>query len=145
MKLESTLRFRPHLLYTIPVMDLLGLLLLFFLLTSSLVLPTGIRLELPPSSFALQGMADARVLVVSGGEEPRMILDGVEVDTVSIASHLREMARQDREERGRAAALIIMADRSTPHGLVVSLGDQALELGFRVALASLPQEEAVEQ
>lgn len=140
MKLESSLRFRPGLFLTVPLVDLFGVLLLFFLLGSSLVLQSGVRLELPPSSFALQGMAEARVLVVSGGELPRLVLDNEEIGIEDVPARFDELARLERQERGRVASLLIKADRTTPHGLVLALGDMALARGFRVALVTLPED-----
>lgn len=141
MKLTSNLSFRPGLFLTIPAIDLLGSLLLFFLLGSSLLIQSGVRLELPSSSFALRGMADARVLVVSGGAESRLLLDNEEVALDEIDGLLARLAREERTEFGRIASLLIKADQSASHGLVLRLSDLALGHGFRVALATVPTEE----
>ena len=140
MKLESTLSFRPGVMVLIPLADVFLTLLVFFLLGSSLVLQSGVRLELPPSSFAVQGLADAHVLVVSAGPAPRLILNQVEIAPAQLAARLDELAKADIDHNGRVGGLILKADRSTPHGLVSELTSAALSRGFRVAWATLPVE-----
>ena len=140
MKLESTLSFRPGVMVLIPLADVFLTLLVFFLLGSSLVLQSGVRLELPPSSFAVQGLADAHVLVVSAGPAPRLILNQVEIAPAQLAARLDELAKADIDHNGRVGGLILKADRSTPHGLVSELTSAALSRGLRVAWATLPVE-----
>ena len=140
MKLVSTLRFDPGMMLIIPVADVFLTLLVFFLLGSSLVVQSGVRLELPPSSFAVQGLADAHVLIVSAGPSPRIILNQTEVAPHQLAARLETLAKSDREHIGRVGGIIVKADRTTPHGLVSELTSAALSHGFRVAWATLPAE-----
>jgi biopolymer transport protein ExbD len=141
VKLESSLRFRPGLLLMVPLVDVFGILLVFFLLGSSLVLQSGVRVELPPSSFALQGLAEGHVLVVSAGDSAKLLLDDGEQSIDGVGERLDALARADRERLGRVGSVVIKADRTTPHGLVMALADAALARGFRVAVAAQPREE----
>jgi len=101
MKLVSTLRFRPGLLLLIPLTDVFCTLLVFFLLGSSLVLQSGVRVELPPSSFAVQGLVDAHVLVVSAGKKPQLILNREKITMEELPARLDKLARRDRKLTGR--------------------------------------------
>ena len=124
----------------VPLVDVFGTLLVFFLLGSSLVMQSGVRVELPPSSFALQGLAEGHVLVISAGTPPKILLDDAEVAPPELGKRLDAMARTDRERLGRVGAVVLKADRTTPHGLVIEVADAALARGFRVAVASQPKE-----
>ncbi len=140
MKLRSTLKLRPELMLVVPMFDVIGTMLIFFLLGSSLVFPSGVRVELPPSSFALQGLSDAHVLVVSAGTPPKMLLNDNEILMEALPARLDALAGADRERLGRVGALVIKADQTTPHGLMNQLKNNALSRGFRVAEVAQPAE-----
>lgn len=140
MKLRSTLKFRPELMLVVPIFDVIGTMLIFFLLGSSLVFPSGVRVELPPSSFALQGLSDAHVLVVSAGTPPKMLLNDNEVVLEGLPARLDALAEADRKRQGRVGAVVIKADITTSHGLMNRLKNTALTRGFRVAEVAQPSE-----
>ena len=140
MKLRSNLKFRHELMLVVPMFDVIGTLLIFFLLGSSLVFPSGVRVELPPSSFALQGLADAHVLVVSAGSEPKLLLNDNDVPLSDLGNRLDGLATADRQRLGRVGALVIKADRTTPHGMMNHIKNTALTRGFRVAEVAQPGE-----
>jgi len=140
MKLVSTLRLRPGLLLLIPVTDVFCTLLVFFLLGSSLVQQSGVRVELPPSSFAVQGLADAHVLVISAGKTPQLVLNREEIAIEELPAWLDKLASLDRKRTGRVGGLILQADRTTAYGFVMQLKVAALSRGFRVAEATMPVE-----
>lgn len=140
MKLRSHLDFRSEMMLIAPLVDVFATLLIFFLLGSSLVSPSGVRVELPPSSFSLQGLAEAHVLVVSAGTPPRLLLNEKETDLEKLEHDLRELAAADRRRTGRVGTLVLRVDQSTAHGLVMKLKNLALAGGFRVAEAAQPTE-----
>lgn len=140
MKLRSHLSFRSEILLVAPLIDVFATLLIFFLLGSSLVSPSGLRVELPPSAFSLQGLAEAHVLVVSAGTPPKFLLNDRETDLERLESDLRELATGDRKRTGRVGTLVLRVDQSTAHGLVMKLKNLALAGGFRVAEAAQPAE-----
>ena len=141
MKLESTLKFRPELMLVVPMFDVIGSLLLFFLLGSSLVFPSGVRVELPPSSFALQGLADAHVLILSAGSPAKILLADTEVKVEDLETRFLAMAAEDRRSQGRVGTVVIKADKTSAHGLVSRIKNTALKCGFRVAEAGQSTEE----
>ena len=53
MKLESNLKHHVAVLHTAPILDVVLLLLIFFLMSSSLVIQSGVSVELPFSGSSL--------------------------------------------------------------------------------------------
>ena len=140
MKLRSHLDFRSEMMMLAPLVDVFATLLLFFLLGSSLLSPSGVRVELPPSSFSLQGLAEAHVLVVSAGTPPKLLLNDVETSVERMEMDLKELAAADRNRLGRVSTLVLKMDQTTTHGLAMRLKNLALAAGFRVAEAAQPAE-----
>lgn len=140
MKLRSSIDFRSEMMLLAPFVDVFATLLIFFLLGSSLLSPSGLRVELPPSSFSLQGLAEAHVLVVSAGSPPKFLLNDLETDIDRLDADLKELALADRKRLGRVSALVLKVDQTTSHGLVMKVKNLALAGGFRVAEAAQPIE-----
>jgi biopolymer transport protein ExbD len=140
VKLRSHLDFRSEMMLVAPVVDVFATLLLFFLLGSSLVSPSGVRIELPPSSFSLQGLAEAHVLVVSAGTPPKLLLNDRETGLDRLESDLKDLAAADRTRLGRVSTLVLKMDQTTSHGLAMKVKNLALSTGFRVAEAAQPAE-----
>jgi len=140
MKLESTLRVNPGVVLITPIIDVVCTLLIFFLLGSSLVMQSGVPVSLPESSFALGGFSQGHVLVISAGDQPRMLLNQELVAQDSLRERLAELAASDRERKGRPGALVVKADRATPHGLVSEIYELALLQGFTVAVVGIQRE-----
>jgi biopolymer transport protein ExbD len=140
VKLRSHLDFRSEMMLVAPVVDVFATLLLFFLLGSSLVSPSGVRIELPPSSFSLQGLAEAHVLVVSAGTPPKLLLNDQETNLDRLDTDLKDLAAADRNRLGRVSTLVLKMDQTTPHGLAMKVKNLALAKGFRVAEAAQPAE-----
>ncbi|QQL46304.1 ExbD/TolR family protein [Sulfuriroseicoccus oceanibius] len=138
MKLHSTLRFNPGLLLVAPVMDVMCSLMLFFLLGSDLVVPSGASIELPRSQFVLRDFNVGHTLVVPAGDQPTILLDRRPVAYAELGAMLDALAAEDRKENGKVGALIIRADRYVPHGRVMDIQNQVLARGFAVAIAATP-------
>jgi biopolymer transport protein ExbD len=131
MKLESHLPKQSPWLYTVPLLNTILLLLVYFLLNSNFVVPSGIRVDAPQSSSRLTGFDRAHVITVPAGLENELYFDGVRTSTAD----LREKLRAGREGERRA---IIHAARQATHGRVIEIGNIALELGYEVAYSTVP-------
>ena len=138
MKLRSTLRFNPGFLLISPVMDVMCTLMLFFLLGSDLVVPSGVAIALPRSQFPLKDFSDGHTLVIPAGDSPQLLLDRRPVPLDELNERLNKIAQIDREENGKVGAIIIRADRNVPHGRVIDIQNRLVERGFSVALATTP-------
>lgn len=131
MKLESHLPKQSPWLYTVPLLNTILLLLVYFLLTSNFVVQSGIKVEQPQSNSRLTGFDRAHIITVPAGLENALYFDGVRLTT----GELREKLKANREGERRA---IIHADKQAPHGRVTEIGNIALELGYEVAYSTVP-------
>jgi len=123
-----------------PLIDVVFLLLIFFMVSTTFDRPTHLAIELPKaSSEAPPEEAEPLVLVVDArgnyylrrgqGPERRVVSRSVEA--------LRRALREGAGE-GERPALIIQADARTPHQAVVTAMDAARRAGFdRLAIAAV--------
>jgi biopolymer transport protein ExbD len=131
MKLESHLPKQSPWLYTVPLLNTILLLLVYFLLTSNFVVQSGIKVEQPQSNSRLTGFDRAHIITVPAGMENALYFDGVRITT----GELREKLKANREGERR---VIIHADKLAQHGRVNEIGNIALELGYEVAYSTVP-------
>ncbi|MDZ4404702.1 biopolymer transporter ExbD [Prosthecobacter sp.] len=131
MKLESHLPKQSPWLYTVPLLNTILLLLVYFLFTSDFVVQSGIKVDHPHSNSRLTGFDRAHIITVPAGMENALFFDGARATT----AELREKLKANREGERRA---IIHADKQAPHGRVIEIGNIALELGYEVAYSTVP-------
>jgi len=130
MKLESTLRPNSGLLYAAPLLDVLLLLLVFFLLSSNLVVRSGVPVDLPVSSSILPPVDKSHVITVLPGNAPRIYLNEREIALSDLETYLDE-AKPDRRH------VIIMADRTAAFGVVMRISEVVTARGFELAFAAV--------
>jgi biopolymer transport protein ExbD len=109
------------------LIDVLFLLLIFFMLTGTFKRAGELELQLPDSSSSApadEGAAAAQVELVAT-EDGRLLLDGEEVPLASLKGRLE--ARRADDPRGR---VMIKAETGVPHGEVVRLLDIVRESGY---------------
>jgi len=113
-----------------PLIDLVFLLLIFFMVTTSFVRETSIEVDRPTASTAVA--ADSSHLLVAVTDEAEVFFDGQRVDVRTVRSHI---GRAIAENPG--AAVIVVADKDSRTGLVVQVMDQCRLAGAeRVNLAA---------
>ncbi len=143
MKLETTLEERPGFLHVIPIFDLFGLLLLFFLLGPSLVLQSGIAVELPPSRFQMERFRETLVVTLGPGEpQPRIHL-GREAMTHDELSQTLDALRSTG--LSATAVVLLRTDAGTSVGDERAVTELILEKGFRVAMVGRTESPAPSQ
>ncbi len=119
-----------------PLIDVVLLLLIFFMLTSSFITPTGLRIDLPESSVTEPQEKDN--LVVGVSEEGELYLD----DELISWENFRERLASN-QSAGPDRVLILKADKETRHGMVVRVMSLARELGWkRMAIAAQPESQS---
>ncbi len=131
MKLESHLPKQSFWLYLGPTLNVLTLLLVFFLLGSTFVIQSGVRVALPESNSRLAGFDRAHVITVAMAAEPAFYLDGKPETVESLKVNLRMLKRESRR-------IIIHADLMAAYGRVLQASNISLGLGFEVAYATQP-------
>ncbi len=131
MKLIRTSTSLPALpLSLVALVNVVLLLLLFFLLGSSFVLQPGIAVTLPFSQFNLPPQVNARLVTLQPGPPLRIFYDDQPVT-------LEQLGRRLAEYRGSPRSIVLRADRGTPYESVVAVMNQALRQDYTVALATI--------
>ncbi len=113
-----------------PMADVVFLLLIFFMLTSSFVLEPGIDIDLPRAVTAEDQIRQKHVLTIT--RDNTLLLDK---DTVSFST-LRGVLEDTFTGEG-SKLLIIRADKNVAHGLVVRALDISRQAGvLQLAIAT---------
>ena len=118
----------------IPMIDVVFQLVVFFMLSSTLITRTGLNLDLPDAGTAQETVTSSIVLSVVSEEEIYLASERYTLD--ELASILAEDAAQ-YEER----SISIEADRSLPYGTMVAVLDVLRQNGFRGANLVARQED----
>ena len=130
MKLTRTTNYHFGWLGIVPLIDVVFLLLFFFLLSSTFVLQPGISVSLPFSRFTLGPPVNQQIISIPGGTAPVVYFRDQKVTLDQLGPLLDTAKREGRP-------IIIKADRFTPYELVVAVTNAALEHGISsVALAT---------
>ncbi|HOO78131.1 MAG TPA: biopolymer transporter ExbD [bacterium] len=115
-----------------PLIDVVLLLLIFFMLTSNMVNPAGFKIDLPSSSSRLPRAQAALVVTIDSAGAVYL-----GPDLVARAQLARALARE-YASRGDGD-LIVRADRDTRHGEVVEVMTIAKDAGWdRLAVQARP-------
>ncbi|MEY2525366.1 MAG: hypothetical protein QOE73_137 [Verrucomicrobiota bacterium] len=132
MKLSRTKDYNFGWLVVIPLIDVVFLLIFFFLLSSNFILQPGISVSLPFSHFTLGPQTNQQIISITGGAAPAIYFRDQRTTLEQLGPLLDEAKRERR-------SLIIKADRLTSYELVVAVTNAALEHGITsVALATTP-------
>ncbi len=101
-----------------PMADIVFLLLIFFMLSSSFVIQPGIKLNLPKTETSQPPLKDDLVLMIDSKQ--KMYLDNEPVSIKNL-----EMAIKEKLPHFKEKLLIIKADKDVKHGFVVKVMDIA--------------------
>lgn len=129
MKLQRTFSFPPALFGIMPLLNVLFLVVVFFAMGSRFLLQPGVAVNLPVTSFALGPQRNGHVVSLTGGPAASIYFRDQKLAFTDLKKRLLEVKEPDR-------SLIIKADRSTPHDLVVQVMNLGLRTGFSVLIAS---------
>ncbi len=119
-----------------PLVDIVFLLLIFFMLSTSLSVNPGIKIDLPKSS-AEQVKKKKTTLRVAIEASGHIFLEGKKLSL----EQLREKFAAVGKSKGDDALVVIEADRKVYHGLVVKVMDAAKVSGLnKLAIATRPED-----
>ena len=111
-----------------PMLDVVFIMLIFFIVTTSFVKESGVEIERPESSAATQ-RPDAQVLVAIS-PEGAVWVDGSPVDAHRVGRQVADMLSDD-------GSVVIQADRESTTGLLIEVMDRLREAGVdQVAVAA---------
>ena len=132
MKLESSLRDHAGFLYTAPLVDVVLLLLIFFLLGSSFVLKSGILVDVPAAAGSLPPIEAAHVITVTQGSSPTIYFNEHDVTLGDLETRLVE----SKVSRPDIRHVILRGDRMAPYGVIITISDLVKRQNFELALAA---------
>lgn len=108
-----------------PLIDIVFLLLIFFMVTSHFDLASGVRLQLPKMSSRLDE-APAQETTVVVDHEGNTYLEGERISGDTLTERLGELVGEEGLER-----VILQADQESKHGAVLQVIDLARAAGVR--------------
>lgn len=106
------------------LIDVIFMLLLFFMITSTFLEQPGIKLELPSAKSATSGVPQEYVLTVD--KKGLLFLNRQPLALAELEAEIRKAL-----PRMKDAALVLKADQEISHGLVVSVMDMAKRGGVK--------------
>ncbi len=125
-------RRQPPAVIIVPLIDILMVLLIFMMATSTFKMQPAIRLTLPDSRQGRQGAsADDSLVITIAKEEPHFY-----VGQAAVTFEQLEAALSSQAEKSANTTVSIRADTEAPWGKVVSAMDAVKEAGFRKPIAA---------
>jgi biopolymer transport protein ExbD len=116
-----------------PLIDVVLLLLIFFMISSSFVVQPGIKVDLPESdSGSVPSKNEVRIVL---GADGALFFEGKPIDLASLQTRLA--ALQNSLDKKDVA--VIQADKKAPHGEVVAVMDAVQRAGLRIAIGTNPR------
>lgn len=132
MKLRRSIQHLHGPIDAAPMVNVILLLLIFFLLTSSFVFQPGIKIDLPKGPS--MGGVNTRYIIAIADQNPPLIFFNDQVVTMeSLDKQLRAIARSENN-----AAVILRADKNVRHETVVQVMNLAMNDGLSVVIATQP-------
>jgi biopolymer transport protein ExbD len=110
--------------------DIVFLLLIFFIIVSTMVSPYGLNVTLPNSA---ERTTDNPQVTVSITPDSRFYIGGKEVLPEELEAELTSMLSQPDKD-----AIILKGDKIAPYGSVIIVMDIAKRNGFKLVLATSP-------
>jgi biopolymer transport protein ExbD len=113
-----------------PMLDIVFIMLIFFIVTTVFVKEAGIEVNKPGASQSI--MPKNANIFIAITEDGEVWMDKREIDIDSVRANLeRLMAEQPSD------VLIIQADKNTEHGVVIDVMDQIKAAGIdRISIAT---------
>lgn len=132
MDFEGRARIHSH-LDIAPLIDIVFLLLVFFMLTSTFLVPEAIELELPESTTSVP--SEDRPIIVSLSKAGELALNGEGIKLEQLQSAIKPLIAQDIK-----AAITLKSDASTEVQLLLKVMDEIRASGgTNVGLATIRQ------
>lgn len=131
MKLTRTVHLNPLLISIVPLVNVVFLLLAFFLLNSTLALQPGISVNLPQCSFS-QRPERPQIATVTADPIPTIYFQDAKLTP-------EEFRQRLTRSKDKQSTIVIRADKGTPYDVVIRATDDCLAQGFSVILATADQ------
>jgi biopolymer transport protein ExbD len=113
-----------------PLIDIVFLLLIFFMVTSHFDVASGVHIKLPQVSKVMFDRQDNKVTVLID-QSGQTYFEGKKVDMKALGERLRGLVQEKN-----TVQLILQADKETKHGVVVETMDVAKTAGVHSIVIS---------
>lgn len=116
-----------------PLIDMVFILLIFFIVTTSFVKETGIDVSRPTASTAVS--KETATILIAVTEDNRVFMDKREIDVRAVRANVERAMAENPE-----GAIVVVADRASSTGTAIMVMDGCRQAGAEnVSLAaSLP-------
>lgn len=129
MGLESKHKVEP--MFSMASMtDIIFLLLIFFMLTSSFITPSGLPVSLPSSKSSTVEMQKVSVTVT---EDLQFYVNSKKVTKATLMAELRQVMKPGQ------GIIVLHIDKSVPTEQLVYVADIATQLEAKVSIATKPR------
>jgi biopolymer transport protein ExbD len=108
-----------------PLIDILFLLLIFFMVTSHFDISSGVRINLPKVTKRIMGEEDENRVTLVIDKSAQIYLEGEKIEQ----EELRRLLEEKVKEEG-LLNLVLHADKDVSHGTVVGIMDLAKSAGI---------------
>ena len=117
-----------------PLIDVVLMLVIFFMLTTTFVLAPGIKVDLPAGHSVQQTREMDKVVIIM--KDGAVYYQDERVDLATLQAALQEAQQQQPTLR-----VVVKADKNALHGRVVEVMDMAKRIGIaRLAIATAPKQ-----
>jgi biopolymer transport protein ExbD len=113
-----------------PLIDIVFLLLIFFMVTSHFDVASGVRIKLPQISRVIFDQQDKKVTVLID-QSGQAYFEGKALDLKALGERLRELVIEKN-----MVQVILQADKDVKHGVVVEAMDAAKTAGVKTIVIS---------
>ena len=116
-----------------PLIDVVLMLVIFFMLTTTFVLTPGIKVDLPQGRSSQRTSENDAIVIIT--QEGAVYYGDAHIDLQTLQAELRRALQLHPGLR-----IVVQADKSAQHGRVVEVMDIAKSLGIeRIAIATAPK------
>ena len=129
MRLTRTTRTSPFLYQIVPLLDVLFVLLVFFILTATFVTQPGLTVEPPASNFTVEPALRSQIISIVGKHAPQIFFR----DRLVTEEQLGTLLTSQKETS--ITTIVVKADRAVSYDQVMSVTNLALAHGYRVVMA----------
>lgn len=110
--------------------DIIFLLLIFFMLTSSLVTPNALNLKLPGRNSTPSTTKPSSISSISISQKGTFFLDGARIDYAKLKNEMRKL----KSTKGKDATVKVSPNAKSSNDSVVQVLDLAYQYGIKTVL-----------
>lgn len=133
MKLESSLDRTPALLHLAPLLDVMALMVVFYLLGSTFIHHSGLNIEPAVSDSQLPPLGTSHVALLTAGDPPQVVFDRA---PMSFQALMRRLELKERPEDAQDS-IYFMFDQRLPSGTTLKVLNAALMSKYKVYYGSV--------